>query len=56
MAGIEFGLGRFNDLRLEKGGPIFMRRWWRSRARVSVVSPANGRARLNSRASCAITT
>jgi hypothetical protein len=31
MAG-DFGLGRFGDRRLEKGGPICMRRWWIGRA------------------------
>ena len=32
---IEFGLGRFGDRRLEKGGPLCMRPWWSGRARAS---------------------
>jgi hypothetical protein len=35
MAGIEYGLGYFDDLRLEKGGPFCMLRWWRGQARAS---------------------
>ena len=35
MAGMECGLGRFGDARLEKGGPVFTRRWWLGRVRAS---------------------
>ena len=35
MAGIEYGLGYFDDLRLQKGGPVCMPRWWPGRVHVS---------------------
>jgi hypothetical protein len=47
MAGVGYGLGRFGDRRLEKGGPGCMRRWWRGPARVSVALAAIGRARCS---------
>ena len=47
MAVISYGLGRFGDRRLEKGGPGCIGRWWRGRARVSVASAAVGRARCS---------
>ena len=40
MFGIEYGLGRFGDRRLKKGGAICMQRWWRGRAPVSAGSLA----------------
>ena len=53
MAEIEDGLGEFDDLRLQKGGPIFWQRWWRGQARVSAGWRERGLERFNSRASCA---
>ncbi len=47
MAMISYGLGRFGDRRLEKGGPGCMRRWWRSRAHVFVGLAVTGRARCS---------
>jgi hypothetical protein len=47
MAKVTYGLGRFGDRRLEKGGPGCMRRWWRGPARVFVVLAATGRARCS---------
>ena len=47
MSGIEYGLGRFGDRRLEKGGPICTRLWLSVPARVFVASLAAGRARFN---------
>ena len=47
MAGVAYGLGRFGDRRLEKGGPGCMRRWWRGLAHVSVALAVIGRARCN---------
>lgn len=54
MAGIEYGLGRFADRRLEKGGPFFIGRWWHGRARASAGWQEHGPGRCNSPASCAI--
>ena len=47
MAKVAYGLGRFSDRRLEKGGPDCTRRWWRGRVRVSVVLAVIGRARCS---------
>jgi hypothetical protein len=47
MAVVGYGLGRFGDRRLEKGGPGCTRRWWRGRARVSVALVVTGRARCS---------
>ena len=47
MARVAYGLGRFGDRRLEKGGPGCMRRWWLGRARVSVALAVTGRARCS---------
>lgn len=33
MSGMEYGLGLFGDERLEKGGSIYMRPWFRGLAR-----------------------
>ena len=52
---IEFGLGRFGDRRLEKGGPRFMRPWLSGLARVSVDLRGDGRKRCGLRVCCAIT-
>jgi hypothetical protein len=30
----ELGLGRFGDLRLEKGGPFYTGGWWKKEAEV----------------------
>ena len=54
MVSVRYGLGRFGDRRLEKGGPICMPRWWRVRARVSVVLAADEPAKCSSHACCAI--
>jgi hypothetical protein len=55
MVGIEYGLGQFNDRRLEKGGPLCMLRWWRNHARVSAGWEERGHGRCNSGASCTTT-
>ena len=47
MTGVAYGLGRFGDRRLEKGGSGCMRRWWRGPARVFVALEVAGRARCN---------
>src|ERR1700675_1091026 len=47
MAVVGYGLGRFGDRRLEKGGPGCTRRWWGGRARVSVALAGVGRARCS---------
>jgi hypothetical protein len=54
MAGVGYGLGRFGDRRLEKGGPDCMRRWWRGLGRVFVALAVTGRAKC-SFADCFIT-
>jgi hypothetical protein len=53
MSRIEYGLGRFGDRRLEKGGPSCTRRWWSSRVHVSGVWEERGRGNFNSTASFA---
>lgn len=53
MTGIEYGLGRFGDRRLEKGGRPFMRRWWHDRARASAGWQEHEPGRFNSPAFCA---
>jgi hypothetical protein len=53
MAGIDYGLGGFGDLRLEKGGPFCMRRWWRGHARVSADWREHAPEKFNSHVSCA---
>jgi hypothetical protein len=53
--GVEFGLGRFGDRRLEKGGLRCMKPWLGAPARVSDGSrPDGGRRKCGSGASCAI--
>jgi hypothetical protein len=47
MAKVAYGLGRFGDRRLEKGGPGCMRRWWRGQAHVSAAWAVTGRARCS---------
>jgi hypothetical protein len=54
MTGIEFGLGRFADRRLEKGGPFCTRRLLAGQARVFAGLPERGRGRFSSRGFCAI--
>ena len=52
---IEFGLGRFGDRRLEKGGPRCMRPLSSDRARVSGGLRDDGPRKCGLRASCVIT-
>jgi hypothetical protein len=47
MVRVGYGLGRFGDRRLEKGGPGCTRRWWRGPARVSVALAVTGRVRCS---------
>ena len=51
---MEFGLGRFGDRRLEKGGPPFMRLWWIGRVLISGGLRDDGRRRCGSHVSCVI--
>jgi hypothetical protein len=51
---IEFGLGRFGDRRLEKGGPPSTLRLLRGPAVESDALPAAGRRKCGSGAFCAI--
>ena len=51
---MKFGLGRFGDRRLEKGGPPFMRPWWTGRVLISGVLLDDGRGKCSSHASFAI--
>jgi hypothetical protein len=51
---MDFGLGRFGDRRLEKGGPPFMRLWWTGRALISTGLRAADRKKCGSPASFAI--
>jgi hypothetical protein len=51
---IEFGLGRFGDRRLEKGGLPCMQPWLNVRALVSDGLLDDGRKRCGLGASCAI--
>ena len=53
MQGLELGLGRFGDRRLEKGGRVCMPRWWRGRGRAFGDWAGRGRGRCSSRAFCA---
>jgi len=53
MSEIEYGLGRFGDRRLEKGGSLCMRRWLRVPVHVSAGSQEHARGRFGSRAFCA---
>ena len=48
--GIEFGLGHFGDLRLQKGGPCCIRRWWNGPVLMSAGWLAIGRGRCSSSA------
>ena len=52
MIGIDFGLGRFGDRRLEKGGPRCTRRSLGGRARVSGGLRDSARKRFSSRDFC----
>jgi hypothetical protein len=47
MAVVAYGLGRFGDRRLEKGGPGCTRRWWHGQARVSAALAVTGLARCS---------
>jgi hypothetical protein len=51
---VEFGLGRFGDRRLEKGGPRFTRRWSSDLAVVCGGLRGVGPRRFGSGAFCAI--
>jgi hypothetical protein len=54
MSGMAYGLGRFDDVRLQKGGPIYTRRWSDGLAAVFASwRNATGRAKYSSRAFCA---
>jgi hypothetical protein len=50
---VEFGLGRFGDRRLEKGGPPCMRPLLSGQDLVFAAWAAGGRGKCSSRASCA---
>jgi hypothetical protein len=50
MSGLEFGLGRFGDLRLEKGGRACTRRWLTGRGRASAGLAERERGRCSLRA------
>jgi len=47
MAKVVYGLGRFGDRRLEKGGPGCMRRWWLGPVLVSVALAVTERAKCS---------
>jgi hypothetical protein len=47
MAKVAYGLGRFGDRRLEKGGPGCMRRWCRGPARVSAALAVTGQEKCS---------
>ncbi len=51
---IEFGLGRFGDRRLEKGGFLCTSPWLRGRVLAFGDLAAGARKRCGSRASCVI--
>jgi hypothetical protein len=53
--GMEFGLGRFGDRRLEKGGRRYMRRWFDGLAHGSGGLLGTAPRRFGSRAFCAMT-
>jgi hypothetical protein len=53
MSGLSFGLGRFGDRRLEKGGQRCTRLWLRVRARAFGALEVRGRGRCSLRAGCA---
>ena len=55
MSGIEYGLGRFDDRRLEKGGPSCTRLWYIAAVRAFGGWPAIARAKCGLRVSCATT-
>ena len=52
---MELGLGRFGDRRLEKGGPLYTRRWFDGLVRASDASQGTGHGRFGSRVFCATT-
>jgi len=52
--GMEYGLGRFGDRRLEKGGFGCMRRWWLGPGRGFAGWAGRERGRCSSRVFCAI--
>jgi hypothetical protein len=52
---MEFGLGRFGDRRLEKGGRRCMRRWFDGLAQGSGVLQGIAPRKFGSRAFCAMT-
>ena len=54
--GMEFGLGRFGDRRLEKGGPRSMRPWLSGLVRAFGALPAVGPKRCGSPVSFATPT
>lgn len=52
---MEIGLGRFGDLRLEKGGPRYTKRWFGDLVRASDALQGTGHGRFGSRVFCATT-
>jgi hypothetical protein len=52
---MEIGLGRFGDRRLEKGGPLYTRRWFDGLVRASDALQGTERGRFGSRVFCATT-
>jgi hypothetical protein len=50
---MEIGLGRFGDRRLEKGGPLYTRRWFDGLVRASDASQGTEHGRFGSRVFCA---
>jgi hypothetical protein len=53
MSRIKYGLGRFNDRRLEKGGPRCIKPWCFDLDAVSGGSAARAHGKCSSRGSCA---
>jgi hypothetical protein len=54
MLGLDYGLGRFGDRRLEKGGPFCTLVSLNGRARAFEGSGERGREKSSSRGGCAI--
>jgi hypothetical protein len=54
MEAIEYGLGRFGDGRLEKGGPSCMRPLLTGQARACAGLPERGRGKFSLRGFCAM--
>ena len=52
---MEIGLGRFDDRRLEKGGPHCTRHWFDGLVRASAALQGTERGKFGSRVFCATT-